>query len=63
METASAAEAPAPAPVITFEAFRSLCNTPPLQACSECWVAQTRALLGLLFNMRAVNDCMSQQSS
>ncbi len=33
MEAASAAEAPAPAPVVSFEAFRSLCNTPPLQVC------------------------------
>ena len=31
MEAASAAEAPAPAPVVIFEAFRSLCSTPPLQ--------------------------------
>ena len=33
MEAVSAAEAPAPAPVVSFEAFRSLCNTPPLQVC------------------------------
>jgi len=31
VEAASAAEAPAPAPVITFEAFRSLCLASPLQ--------------------------------
>ncbi len=31
VEAASAAEAPAPAPVITFEAFQSLCLASPLQ--------------------------------
>ncbi|CAL5225176.1 g7957 [Coccomyxa viridis] len=31
MDAASAAEAPAPAPVVSFDSFRSLCNTLPLQ--------------------------------
>ena len=36
METASAAEAPALAPVVSFDSFRSLCDTPPLQVGLVC---------------------------